>query len=70
MDAFLKKDNKLMQQLVRKNKAMRAESAVSPPPHSTGTLREARAKQHEARNAPATHEYSPDRSVKVTTQLT
>lgn len=57
-----------MQQLVKKNQLMRAESftpsAAAPAP-GVGTLREAREKQKEARNAPATSEYSPDRSVKV-----
>lgn len=58
-----------MEQLVKKNQIMRAESfslaSPAPPAPGCGTLREAREKQKEARNAPPTHEYSPDRSVKV-----
>ena len=75
MDEFLQKDTKLREQLAKKSQEMRSESILDHPMsgskqtetlYTGSTVRDARAKQREARNAPLTKEFSPGRnSVRV-----
>ncbi|XP_067934395.1 serine-rich adhesin for platelets-like [Watersipora subatra] len=64
VDEFLQKDTKLRDKLEKKNQEMRLESILDGPSsrQSGSAVKEARARQREARLTPLTKEFSPGRS--------